>query len=139
MVSMINSAGSSLRRGRAISWIKYATCRADGTDFGPRFFGVSAIRMAALTCLQRREIVDESVHLLRKNAPSVLAALQRSESARGARFSQTESCRRRAAVSRLRLGRTADPGIPVTYPQAAEIINSTIFWVDAGPIPAFPR
>ena len=49
---------------------------------------------------------------LRRNAPSVPAALQRSASASSARFCPMENCRRRATATTSGSGRAADPGIP---------------------------
>ena len=49
---------------------------------------------------------------LRRNAPSVPAALQRSASARSARFSPAENLRRRATATTSGSGRAAGPGIP---------------------------
>ena len=45
---------SSLRRRRTITRLRCSICRADGSGFGPRFFGASATRSAASTC--RRQV-----------------------------------------------------------------------------------
>src|SRR5712692_1002637 len=52
------------------------------------------------------------MRLLRKNAPSVPAALQRSASARSARFSPAENCRRLAIATTSGSGGAAPLGIP---------------------------
>ena len=49
---------------------------------------------------------------LRRNAPSVPAALQRSASARSARFCPMENCRRRAIATTSGSGRAVAPAIP---------------------------
>jgi hypothetical protein len=50
--------------------------------------------------------------LLRRNAPSVPAALQRSVSASSARFSSAQYCQRRAIATTSGSGVAAAPGIP---------------------------
>ena len=52
------------------------------------------------------------MRLLRRKAPSVPAALQRSASARSARFSPAENCRRLAVATTSGSGGAATLGIP---------------------------